>query len=111
MKKMKLVLAGAALLGSTGAFAGATGNAGVFSTYLFRGVAQTAGAAAVQGGVDWSSSSGLYAGTWISDSIGGTGGYETDLYGGWTASGFDIGYIFYGYKNKFSGIGDAPALP
>lgn len=100
MKIMKLVVAGAALLGSTAAFAGATGNAGVYTSYLFRGIPQNGNGAAVQGGVDYSTSSGLYVGTWVSDTAGGnsTEGYETDVYGGWTGGGFDVGYIFYGYR-------------
>lgn len=97
MKKMKLVVAGVALLGSTAAFAGATGNAGAYSSYMFRGVDQV-GAAAVQGGVDLSTAGGLYAGTWVSTLAGGN--YETDLYAGWTGGGFDIGYIFYGYRDS-----------
>lgn len=80
--------------------AGATGNAGAFSTYMFRGVDQSLGAAA-QGGVDLTTATGLYAGTWVSTTTPAvTGsGYETDFYGGWTGSGFDIGYIFYGYRD------------
>lgn len=105
MKMMKLVVAGAALLGSTAAFAGATGNVGAFSSYMFRGVDQGSGAA-VQGGIDYSTGSGIYVGTWVSNlASGGTatsGAYETDIYGGWTGGGFDIGAIWYGYR-------DAPA--
>src|ERR1700688_526838 len=39
-----------------------TSNVGLFSEYIFRGIAQTAGKPAVQGGFDWSHSSGFYAG-------------------------------------------------
>ncbi len=71
--KMKQIVACAALVAATGvsapAFAGATGNVGVFSDYIFRGISQTGGAAAVQGGLDYSHASGLYAGTWISTSV------------------------------------------
>lgn len=96
MFKLKTIAVAAAVLMSGSAFAGVTGNAGAFSSYMFRGVDQ-AGAAAVQGGIDAASASGLYAGTWVSTLAGGN--YETDLYAGYTAGGFDIGYIFYGYRD------------
>ena len=41
-----------------------TANVGIFSEYIFRGISQTAGKPAVQGGFDWSHASGFYAGTW-----------------------------------------------
>lgn len=80
--------------------AGVTGNGGAYSTYMFRGIDQSLGAA-VQGGVDYSMDSGIYLGTWTSTTTGvqAGSGFETDLYGGWTGSGFDIGYIFYGYRD------------
>lgn len=96
MFKLKTIAVAAAVMMSGSAFAGATGNAGAFSSYMFRGVDQGSGAA-VQGGLDASSASGLYAGTWVSN-LGG-GNYETDLYAGYAAGGFDIGYIFYGYRD------------
>ena len=42
-------------------------NVGLFSEYIFRGIAQTAGKPAVQGGFDLAHSSGFYAGTWASN--------------------------------------------
>jgi uncharacterized protein (TIGR02001 family) len=102
--KMKVLVAAAATLASSSAFAGATGNAGVVSDYLFRGVEQTlSGDAQVFGGLDYAHDSGAYVGTWVS-SLGGNA-YETDLYGGFagkTASGlgYDVGYIFYGYRDS-----------
>lgn len=44
-----------------------TGNATLASQYIFRGLTQTSGKPALQGGVDYSHSSGLYAGTWLSN--------------------------------------------
>jgi uncharacterized protein (TIGR02001 family) len=85
-----------------------TANVGVVSDYLFRGVSQTRGGAALQGGVDYSHSSGLYAGawgstiTWVKDWLG-KGSTEVDLYGGYKNSfaggdwNYDVGLITYIY--------------
>lgn len=101
--KMKQIVASAALVAATvvsaPAFAGATGNVGAFSEYMFRGVPQTGGAA-VQGGLDYAASSGVYAGIWGSN-VGFGGGTEVDLYGGYATKfgdvGFDVGAIYYYY--------------
>src|SRR5689334_21333177 len=44
-----------------------TGNAGLFSEYRFRGIAQTFGKPALQGGIDFAHSSGWYVGNWNSN--------------------------------------------
>lgn len=44
-----------------------TGNVGLVSQYIFRGLSQTNGNPAIQGGADYSHASGLYAGTWLSN--------------------------------------------
>ena len=44
-----------------------TANVGIFSQYIFRGLSQTAGKPAIQGGFDYAHSSGFYAGTWASN--------------------------------------------
>ena len=41
-------------------------NIGVVSQYRYRGLAQTRGLPAVQGGLDYSHASGAYAGVWAS---------------------------------------------
>lgn len=93
-------LIGAGMLASPSAFAGATGNVGAFSEYLFRGL-ETSGGAAVQGGLDYAHESGLYAGTWASNTGGpiAAGGTELDLYGGYSFKlgglGLDVGAIYY----------------
>jgi len=99
----------AAVLASPAALADVTGNVGAVTTYLFRGVEQSVTSdPAVQGGLDWSSESGLYAGTWISNTefIGYNGAlisYETDFYGGYTFKagdiGFDVGLLYYYYRD------------
>jgi uncharacterized protein (TIGR02001 family) len=103
---LKHIAAGAALVFSSASFAGVTANVGAFSEYMFRGVEQSNGAA-VQGGVDWSHDSGVYVGTWISNtSFAGYSSaisYETDVYGGWTKKwgnfGVDVGGLFYYYRD------------
>ena len=39
-----------------------TGNLGIYSSYRFRGIDQTFGKPALQGGIDYSHSSGFYLG-------------------------------------------------
>jgi uncharacterized protein (TIGR02001 family) len=88
-----------------------TANAGLFSQYRFRGIMQTYGNPALQGGVDYSHSSGLYAGNWnsnINEGAGFPGGnLEMDFYGGWKKTwgdwGIDIGAIYYYYPGTHSG--------
>jgi uncharacterized protein (TIGR02001 family) len=85
-----------------------TGNAGLFSEYRFRGIAQTFGKPAIQGGIDYSHSSGIYVGNWNSNVNEGAGfpaaNIEMDLYGGWKNTwgdwGLDIGLIHYMYPGS-----------
>lgn len=88
-----------------------TGNVGLFSSYRFRGIDQTFGKPALQGGVDYSHSSGLYAGNWNSNVNEGAGfpgaNLEMDFYGGWKGSwgdwGLDVGAIYYYYPGSDAG--------
>jgi uncharacterized protein (TIGR02001 family) len=90
-------------------------NVGVVSEYRYRGLAQTKGDPALQGGVDYTGANGFYAGAWastikwIKDSaaVGGTstkGPVELDIYGGYkfeaAGLGFDVGYLRYEYLNN-----------
>jgi uncharacterized protein (TIGR02001 family) len=103
-----------------------TYNVGVVSQYRYRGLAQTKGDAALQGGVDYANANGFYAGAWgssikwIKDSAvnaGETkGSVELDLYGGYKfeAAGvaYDVGFLRYEYlnntlKNSTAGYGNA----
>ncbi len=85
------------------AFAGVSGNVGVVSEYMFRGISQGTGAA-VQGGIDYSHDSGFYLGTWGSNIDWGVGGAELDFYGGFAGevSGFsyDLGAVYYYYPEE-----------
>jgi len=68
-------------------------NLGLYSNYMFRGVALSDGPA-VQGGIDFAHSSGLYVGTWFStiDPIYSAGNHqEVDLYAGYART-FDNGF-------------------
>jgi uncharacterized protein (TIGR02001 family) len=92
-----------------------TYNVGVVSQYRYRGLAQTKGDPALQGGVDYANANGFYLGTWAStikwikdasyaSNAGGKeakGPVELDLYGGYKfeAAGiaYDVGYLRYEY--------------
>ncbi|MGZ8251278.1 MAG: TorF family putative porin [Methylophilaceae bacterium] len=87
-----------------------TYNIGLFSSYQFRGLTQTAGRPALQGGVDWTHSSGFYLGAWGSNIswLADAGAYkhtglEIDVYGGYkntigsTGIGYDVGLLQYYY--------------
>lgn len=81
------------------------GNMSIVSEYRFRGIDQTAGKPAIQGGLDYSHASGVYLGNWnsnISQGAGFPGGnIEMDFYGGWKKAfgdfGLDLGAIYYYY--------------
>jgi uncharacterized protein (TIGR02001 family) len=88
-----------------------TGNVGLFSQYIFRGLTQTDRRPAIQGGFDYAHASGFYAGTWASNiswlrdggayQSGGSG--EFDFYGGFkneignTGFTYDVGGLYYWY--------------
>jgi uncharacterized protein (TIGR02001 family) len=95
-----------------------TGNIGLYSQYIFRGLTQTNGDPALQGGFDYSHSSGFYLGTWASNiswlrdgttaagsgapAYSSGGSLEWDFYGGYKwglASDFtlDVGTLYYWY--------------
>lgn len=111
----KSVLAAALLTVGAAAQAEVSANIGVTSNYIWRGVTQTADKAAISGGLDFSTESGVYGGTWVSNvdfsesvdtNIDGTDvsvivtngkGYEADFYVGWANDTFDVGYIYYAY--------------
>jgi uncharacterized protein (TIGR02001 family) len=94
-----------------------TYNVGVVSQYRYRGIAQTKGDAALQGGADYANANGFYAGAWGSTikwiKEGGAGAttatdtkgpVELDIYGGYKfeAAGiaYDVGYLRYEYVNN-----------
>lgn len=79
-----------------------TANVGVTSNYIWRGVSQTNEGPAVSGGIDYTHSSGLFIGTWVSnESWTSDAGYEQDLYAGYNGSlgsfNYGIEYMDYTY--------------
>lgn len=108
----KILLALFAIAGITSAHAQVTGNLGLASDYRFRGISQSQNGPAVQGGVDYTHSSGLYIGNWnssVSSQLytGGAGvesdiyaGYKKDIYKGLT---IDVGSYNYFLPNATNG--------
>jgi uncharacterized protein (TIGR02001 family) len=93
-----------------------TGNVGLFSQYIFRGLTQTNRDPALQGGFDFGHSSGLYLGTWASNiswlrdpkpaPYSGGGSLEWDFYGGFKNNigtsdfTYDVGLLYYYYPGS-----------
>jgi uncharacterized protein (TIGR02001 family) len=106
---MKVLTFVAILVSSTVAYAEETpfevsGNVALTSDYRFRGLEQTDGGPAVQGGFDVEYN-GLYAGVWGSNvELGGDGSIELDYYGGYMFDlkgvTIDVGYIYYDYPQN-----------
>jgi uncharacterized protein (TIGR02001 family) len=90
-----------------------TGNFAVVSDYRFRGISQSYKLPAVQGGIDWNHSSGLYLGNWNSSVSGNSfpngASIEMDFYGGYkfaVAEGLtlDVGALYYYYPGGFYNV-------
>ena len=112
-----------------------TGNVGLFSQYIFRGLTQTNRDPALQGGFDYGHSSGFYAGTWGSNiswlrenvtaapggvvtpfgTYGEGGSLELDFYGGYKTTfgdfGLDVGTLYYWYPGKIHPLFGTFAAP
>lgn len=100
-----------------------TGNVGLVSDYIFRGIAQTSHNPAIQGGFDYAHASGFYAGvwgsnvSWIQDGgniLAGSGNatMELDTYLGFKNSfnedfTYDAGFIRYNYLGKYTPAANA----
>ncbi|HZV98095.1 MAG TPA: TorF family putative porin [Methylophilaceae bacterium] len=96
-------------------------NVGLYSQYIFRGLTQTAEKPALQGGVDYTHSSGFYLGTWGSNiswlqdfNFYKESSLEIDVYGGYkntigeTGITYDVGLLQYIYPgNKLTGVPNA----
>ena len=113
--KSKIALAALALTAGSAAFAQVAYNVGVVSEYRYRGLSQTNGDPAVQGGADYAHASGFYLGawgsniSWIKDSGAKDSSFELDLYGGYKGTAgpvaYDVGYLRYEYVgNKLGDV-------
>jgi len=91
-----------------------TGNVGIYSQYIFRGLTQTDRKPAFQGGFDFAHKNGFYLGTWGSNiswlhdaGVCNHGcSLEWDLYGGYKYAfnddwGMDVGVLYYYYPGSY----------
>jgi uncharacterized protein (TIGR02001 family) len=92
-----------------------TSNVALVTNYLYRGLTQSGGNPAVQGGFDYTPASGFYIGawgssiSWLSDqgSTQGSSGLELDTYLGYRNSfatdySYDVGYLRYNYPGHYA---------
>jgi uncharacterized protein (TIGR02001 family) len=92
-------------------------NVGAVTDYRYRGISQTRFKPALQGGADYSHSSGFYVGTWASTikwikDWGGDANIELDIYGGYKGAiteglSFDVGVLQYVYPSAKTAAWDA----
>ena len=102
MKSIKIALTSMFLILSSYASAvEISGNVGLSSDYIWRGMTQTNGDAAINGGFDLATDNGFYFGTWSSNAGGSGSNYsmELDVYLGFSGEmgnenmSYDVGYI------------------
>ena len=122
MQKSKLLVAVLGTLIAAPALADSPFSANVSLTtdYLFRGMSQTGGKPALQGGFDYANPNGLYAGVWASSIswIGDGGlatnaGTEIDTYFGFSNSfatdfTYDVGFLRYNYPGSYTAAATFP---
>jgi uncharacterized protein (TIGR02001 family) len=86
-----------------------SGNIGVASSYIYRGLNQSDYKPAIQAGLDYSHASGFYIGTWASsirwlkDFGIADGNAEIDIYAGYKGSAGDIGYDIGVLRYEYTG--------
>ena len=90
-----------------------TSNVGLVSNYVYRGITQTIGKPAIQGGFDFAHTSGIYVGLWGSNvswitGSGSTGNasLELDAYAGYKGVfaedfSYDVGLVSYNYLGDY----------
>jgi uncharacterized protein (TIGR02001 family) len=99
MKSIKIALTSMFLiLSSYASTADVSGNVGLSSDYIWRGITQTNGDISVNGGFDLSTDNGFYLGTWASNASAGAASMELDVYLGFSGDmaenmTYDVGYI------------------
>ena len=108
MKLLKTTVV-AGLLAASGAATAVelTGNVALTTDYVWRGMSQTAGSPAIQGGFDADIGNGLYAGIWgsnVDSEMYPDASMELDLYAGWAGEvagvGVDVGVITFAYPTS-----------
>jgi uncharacterized protein (TIGR02001 family) len=87
-------------------------NVSLTNNYLYRGISQSGGNPAIQGGFDYAGASGLYVGTWgssiswLGDAGTARSGLELDTYGGYKgtagAVSYDVGFLRYNYPGSYN---------
>ena len=110
MKSIKIALTSMFLILSSYASAvEISSNVGLSSDYIWRGMTQTTGDIAVNGGFDLSTDNGFYFGTWASNAGGKDANYsmELDIYIGFSGEmaenmTYDVGYISVIYPGQDS---------
>ena len=89
-----------------------TSNIGLVSNYLYRGISQTGGNPALQGGFDYAHASGFYAGacgsniSWIPNTVASSSSFELDTYAGLKGGfagdfSYDVGYLRYNFPGVY----------
>jgi len=100
------LLASSAFIQTASAETSFSGNVTLTTDYLFRGISQTDGGPAIQGGFDFEHSSGFYAGIWGSNlDFGDDADIEIDYYAGFAGQfndkfGYDVSLIYYSYPSS-----------
>ena len=108
MKLLKTTAVAGLLVASSAASAlELSGNVALTTDYIWRGMSQTDGSPAIQGGFDADFGNGIYAGAWGSNVDFGSDSDESmelDLYAGWAGEfkgvGVDVGAIHYAYPTS-----------
>ena len=125
-RRAAMALALVGLAAASTAHAGTSGNVSVTSDYVFRGVSQSNGKPAIQGGVEYAADSGFYVGGWGSsiswlsdlsvDAAPISSNVELDVYGGYRGKfndvvSYDVGALYYYYPGEYpSGFNSANTL-
>lgn len=90
-----------------------TGNVGMFSEYVFRGISQSDEAPAIQGTIEWNHDKGYYLGIWgtnVDFNDNSNASTEFDVYGGYRGVlsqihkkiSYDLGFVYYAYPGATS---------
>jgi len=116
MNILKKIIFGSVLSISSLAFTevSLSGNVGLTTDYIWRGMTQNDGNPSISGGFDLEDDSGFYLGVWAAnveadddDTAAGSGSIELDGYLGYSGSfndnaGYDVGYIAFTYPDYSS---------